>query len=100
MNKKNFGRLMESAKQAVEHAEGKRNDLRTTTLVRPPERMEQGEIVSLREELNVSQAVFANYLNISVKTVQCWEQGIGHPSGAALKLLSIVKKHPKVLLDA
>ena len=100
MNKKNFDRLIESAKQALEHAEGKRNDLRTTILMRPPAQMEKGEIVTLRQRLNVSQAVFANYLNISTKTVQAWEQGIGKPSGAALKLLSIAKKKPEVLLES
>jgi len=52
----------------------------------------------VREELNVSQAVFAKYLNISPRTVQSWEQGYGKPSGASLKLLSIAKKNPKVLV--
>jgi len=53
----------------------------------------------LRGEINVSQAVFARYLNVSVKSVQAWEQGTGRPSGAALKLLSIASKNPKVLLS-
>jgi DNA-binding transcriptional regulator YiaG len=48
--------------------------------------------------LNLSQAVFAGVLNVSVKTVQAWEQGLRQPSDAALKLLTIAKKHPEVLL--
>ncbi len=28
--------------------------------------------------MNVSQAVFAGYSNVSVKTVQTWEQGTGN----------------------
>lgn len=99
MKKGNFDRLMKSADQALEHAEGKRKDLRTTVLVKPPIQMKKAEIVNLREKLNVSQAVFANYLNISVKTVQAWEQGIGRPSGAALKLLTIAKRKPELLLE-
>ncbi len=43
------------------------------------------------------ESVFARYLNVSVKTVQSWEQGIGKPSGAALKLLTIAKARPEVL---
>ena len=39
-------------------------------------------------------------LNISTKTVQAWEQGSREPGDAALKLLSIAKKHPEVLLEA
>jgi putative transcriptional regulator len=83
----------------IEHAEGKRRDLRTTTLPRPPNELSAKEIAKLRSRLNVSQAVFARYLNISTKTVQSWEQGQGKPSGASLKLLSIAKKNPKILLE-
>jgi len=54
--------------------------------------------VKLRQQLNLSQAVFASVLNVSVKTVQAWEQGLRQPSDAALKLLTIAKKHPEVLL--
>ncbi|CAN5406407.1 hypothetical protein BH20ACI2_BH20ACI2_27240 [soil metagenome] len=83
---------------AIEHAEGRRKDLRTTTLPRPPKQLSAEEIVEVRKELNVSQAVFARYLNISQRTVQSWEQGLGKPSGASLKLLSIAKKNPKALV--
>lgn len=57
------------------------------------------EIKALREELKVSQPVFARYLNTSVSTVQKWESGVKRPSGMSLKLLSVVQKHGlKVLL--
>lgn len=49
--------------------------------------------------LPCSQAVFAMMLNISPKTVQAWEQGSREPGDAALKLLTIAKKHPEVLLE-
>ncbi len=97
MDKKLFTDLKESLNEAIEHAEGKR-ELRTTALPRPPKEMQSSEIAALREKMNASQAVFAHYLNVSVKTVQAWEQG-KKPSGAALKLLSIAKKNPKILLD-
>ncbi len=96
MDKKLFADLKESLNEAIEHGQGKRN-LKTTTLPRPPEKMQSSEIVALRENINASQAVFAHYLNVSVKTVQAWEQGTGKPSGAALKLLSIAKKNPEIL---
>lgn len=84
---------------AIEHAEGRRMDLRTTTLPRPPKQLSAKEIVKVRASLNVSQAVFARYLNISPRTVQSWEQGQGKPSGASLKLLSIAKKNPEILFQ-
>ncbi len=51
------------------------------------------QIKQLREINKVSQPVFARYLNTSESTVEKWETGAKKPSGAALKLLSIVQKH-------
>ena len=94
-----FEELKAGLNAAIEHAQGKRKDLRTTTLPRPPKELSAKEIVNVRSQLNVSQAVFARYLNISTKTVQSWEQGHGKPNGASLKLLSIASKNPKILLE-
>ena len=105
MNKKDtrnefFEDLKLSLEQAIEHAQGKRSDLRTTTLPRPLKALSQKEIAGIRSKMNVSQAVFARMLNISVKTIQAWEQGTGRPSGASLKLLSIARTNPKALMTA
>lgn len=94
-----FEELKAGLGAAIEHASGKRKDLRTTTLPRPPKEMSAKQIAKVRNQLNVSQAVFARYLNISTKTVQSWEQGHGKPSGASLKLLSIAEKNPKILVE-
>lgn len=61
-------------------------------LAKPPV-IEPAEIKRLREANAVSQPVFARYLNTSESTVEKWETGAKRPSGAALKLLSIVQKH-------
>jgi putative transcriptional regulator len=95
-----FESLKTGLEAAIDHAKGGRKDLRTTTLPRPPKELSAKEIANLRGRLNVSQAVFARYLNISPKTVQSWEQGHGKPNGATLKLLSIIRKNPKILLEA
>lgn len=51
------------------------------------------QIKKLRLSNHVSQPVFARYLNTSESTVEKWETGAKRPSGAALKLLSVVQKH-------
>ncbi len=51
------------------------------------------DIKRIREQANVSQPIFARYLNTSESTVQKWEAGIKRPSGMALKLLAVVEKH-------
>jgi len=50
------------------------------------------QIRQLREKENVSQAVFAAILNISVSTIQKWEIGDKKPSGSSLKLLNILDR--------
>ncbi|MBF0184088.1 MAG: DNA-binding transcriptional regulator [Magnetococcales bacterium] len=50
------------------------------------------EIRQLREKSQVSQSIFANYLNVSKDSVSQWERGIKKPAGPALKLLSLVAK--------
>ena len=51
------------------------------------------QIKKLRIANKISQPIFARYLNTSTSTVQKWESGAKQPSGMALKLLSVVKKH-------
>lgn len=50
------------------------------------------EIKAIRKNSRTSQAVFANYLNISKNLVSEWERGIKKPSGTALKLLTLVQQ--------
>lgn len=58
-----------------------------------PPSIEPAQIRQLREANNVSQPVFARYLNTSESTVEKWETGAKRPSGIALKLLAVVQKH-------
>src|SRR6516165_661244 len=51
------------------------------------------QIKAIREREHVSQAVFANYLNVTPNLISKWERGEKRPSGPALKLLSLVEKH-------
>jgi putative transcriptional regulator len=50
------------------------------------------EILAIREKANVSQAVFARYLNVGASIVSQWERGKKQPSGAALRLLHVVRQ--------
>ena len=50
------------------------------------------EIRALREREEVSQSVFARYLNVSKDSVSQWERGAKHPAGPSLKLLSLVER--------
>jgi len=51
------------------------------------------DISRIRNAFNVSQSVFAIYLNTSTSTVQQWERGDKKPSGMAARLLQVISKH-------
>ena len=61
--------------------------------------VEANDIVKARLKSGLSQAQFAAALRISARTLQQWEQGRRHPSGAAETLLKIVFRHPEVLRE-
>ena len=67
-------------------------DFDTRHLIVPSE-IAPAEIKQIREANNVSQPVFARYLNTSESTVEKWESGAKRPSPPLRKLLSVVQKH-------
>lgn len=56
------------------------------------------DIKAIRAKLELSQSTFAALLNINVRTLQGWEQGLKKPKGPAISLLSIAYNHPDVFL--
>jgi putative transcriptional regulator len=58
---------------------------------------EQLLAISARQSVNLTQKEFARLLNVSVDSVQDWEQGRRSPRGAARTLLRVAHEHPEVL---
>lgn len=102
MSDEAFAALEGSLKEALEHARGQHPDLRTTVvqLPPPPPMMDAAQIAALRRRFGFSQSFFARALNVSLRTVQAWEQGARVPSDAALKLLNVVERHPEAIFNA
>lgn len=63
------------------------------TCLEPAPEMKGADILALRERENVSQPVFALYLNVSKNLVSDWERDVKKPGGPALRLLSVIQKH-------
>lgn len=57
----------------------------------PVEPLTPEEIRALREREQVSQPVFAHYLNVRKDAVSKWERGEKRPDGPSLKLLNLVR---------
>ena len=93
MERKLFEELTKSVKQAGEIARGQRRPSRKFAY--SPSRVQ-----AVRERAELSQAQFARLLNVSVRTLQNWEQARREPTGPAKALLRIVEHEPALALRA
>lgn len=57
------------------------------------------DVKALRAKIGLSQAEFAVRFNISLRTLQKWEQGETKPAGPAVSLLDIISKHPEIFIN-
>ena len=91
--------MRQALTDALAYERGERVDLRVTEMPTPPRQLKPREIKDIRESLNASQDRFAAFLCVSLKAVQSWEQGTRRPQKTALRLLTLAKKNPEVLLQ-
>jgi putative transcriptional regulator len=99
----NAEELVGSVETFAAHVKGKRKltlRVRTFSLPPPIHPISAKEVSDLRRKLNVSQAVFAGLLNVPKVTAISWEKGRRQPTGAALRLLDLIRKKPEILQDA
>lgn len=75
---------------------GERLRSRLVPNVPEPPPFDRARLLRLREHFQMGQTGFAVLLKVSPKTVQSWEQGIRHPSGATLRLLQLLES-PRIL---
>jgi putative transcriptional regulator len=98
MKKRNlFSELMEGF-DALENQRTGKGTLKTVSVsYQKPPQMTAAEVISLRQKLNVSQAVFSRFVRAEVKTIENWEQGRSKPNAQAAILLRLVDRHPELL---
>ncbi|MEW8441535.1 MAG: NadS family protein [Candidatus Thiodiazotropha taylori] len=93
MKKEMFEELLESVQEMDEIVKGKKKASRSFDFPDP-------EVKAIREKIGVSQEKFAFLLGVSKRTVENWEQGRRHPTGAARSLLRIVEADPEHAMRA
>lgn len=93
MKKEMFDELLESIREMDEIVKGNQAASRSFDFPDP-------EVKAIRDRLGVSQEKFAVLLGVSKRTVENWEQGRRHPTGAARSLLRIVEADPEHALRA
>lgn len=78
--------------EAIEDAKGCEKKLkRNVAHVEPVKEYSAEEVKKIRVNTGMSQNVFASYMGVSCKTVEAWESGKNHPSGAASRLLHMME---------
>jgi putative transcriptional regulator len=88
-----FSSIMTGLNEALDDSAGKGKKLKRNTMIIEPVRVfEADEVKTIRTALGMSQKIFASYMGVSDKTVEAWEAGTNHPSGAASRLLSMMEK--------
>ena len=85
-----FEDLQEGLLQAIDYAKGKGPARTITYTIDPVVELNKDQIREIRMEAQMTQSVFADYLGVSVKTVEAWERGRTHPTGPAYRLMSFL----------
>jgi putative transcriptional regulator len=95
---KMFDMLDEALNEALEYVRGNVK-LRTKEVFIPdsPKKYRAEEIKKLRSKLGITQKDLAAWLNVSLNTVQAWEQNTRNPSHSSLRLLEIFDKDFSVI---
>lgn len=90
-----FDKIKTGLEEAIAYEQGGLEAKTTKMSVVPVARYEADEIKSIRKSTGFTQVIFAQYMGVSVKTVEAWEAGRNHPEGAACRLLALTKKDPQ-----
>ena len=69
--------------------------VRTVKLNLRPKSVSADEVRAMRTRLQVSQAVFAEFIGVAAATVRDWEQGKNEPSGPACRIIEEMFREPE-----
>ena len=89
-----FDDIKEGLNQAIDYEKGNGKAKVTVVAIFPIDSFSSKEIRSIRMATGLTQASFAKFMGVSIKTVEAWESGRNHPEGAACRLLSMTKNDP------
>ncbi|WP_298160120.1 hypothetical protein [Ferrovum sp.] len=96
-NRNLFAEISEGFNALADERAGKRT-LRTHEVnMIPASAITAGELLALREKLNLSRPVFARYLRTNPRTLENWEQGRARPNAQAALLIRLVERYPDTM---
>ena len=89
-----FDDIKSGLEYAIAYEKGNLKAKTTVISIAPVDVFTPGEIKEIRKNTGLTQALFAIYMGVSVKTVESWETGRNHPEGAACRLLTLTRNDP------
>ena len=89
-----FDDIKSGLEYAIAYEKGNLKAKTTVISIAPVDVFTPGEINEIRKNTGLTQALFAIYMGVSVKTVESWETGRNHPEGAACRLLTLTRNDP------
>lgn len=89
-----FDKIKLGLEEAIAYEKGELPAKATKLSIVPVEKYKADEIKRIRNSTGLTQRSFAEYMGVSIKTVEAWEAGRNHPEGAACRLLSLTKADP------
>lgn len=100
--------LVEGLQEALayERGEGQAGRVHTRELAErtvhaePPPWYSGSQVREIRSKLALPQPLFAEMLNVSLRTLRAWEQGKREPDGPARRLLEIADTRPEILMGS
>ena len=95
-----FDKIKTGLEEAIAYEQGTIMAKTTTMVVDPIKDYDAEEIKSIRRSTGLTQSVFAQYMGVSIKTVEAWESGRNHPSGTACRLLAVTKNNPNFPVES
>ena len=85
-----FEDLQEGLLQAIDYSNGVGTARTVTYKIDPVNELDKDQIREIRMQAQMTQHVFADFLGVSVKTVEAWESGRTHPTGPSYRLMSFL----------
>ncbi len=92
-----YDEIKNGLEQAIDYEKGKLKAKTTTLIVRPVPDFSAKQIKTIRNDLGMTQNLFAQVFGVSKKTVEAWEAGRNNPDGPARRMLSILQSDPSLV---
>ncbi|NBV33498.1 MAG: helix-turn-helix domain-containing protein [Proteobacteria bacterium] len=102
MNEKDFNNLLQGVSEMGAIMRGEMEPSREFIIEKTAasQPLTTPDVKALRTKLGLTQRQLALFMRVNQRTLQNWEQKRRQPDGPAQVLLSMVEKHPRLVLEA